>query len=307
MENHLHPAIRNQQAVLFDVGGTLVHPDWPRLGQLVQIETGMLFTAAQMYKAFYAMLQAINAELKAGINSRREREAHWVFVETFRALGIDEAKFVRTPELEKQAESLRQKYGSPLILAVGRLVYYKGFEYLIEAMNQIPSANLVIVGQGILRPSLERLIDSMGLQERVHIVDPVDDLRPYYYACDVFVLPSCEASEVFGIVQIEAMACGKPVINTALPTGVPEVSVDWRTGRTVPPKNPSALANALHDVLDNQERYDRFCRNALHEVSARFTKVQFFAALDRLIERAINSAGSALESRSADLNTDSIV
>jgi HAD superfamily hydrolase (TIGR01549 family) len=92
VEHHLHPAIRNQQAVLFDVGGTLVHPDWPRLGQLVQIETGILFTAAEMYKAFYAMLQSINAELKAGINSRREREAHWVFVETFRALGIDEAK-----------------------------------------------------------------------------------------------------------------------------------------------------------------------------------------------------------------------
>ena len=220
--------------------------------------------------------------------------------------GIDESKFVRTPELEKQAESLRQKYGSPLILAVGRLVYYKGFEYLIEAMNQVPGANLVIVGQGVLRPSLERVIESMGLQERVHIVDPVDDLRPYYYACDVFVLPSCEASEVFGIVQIEAMACGKPVINTVLPTGVPEVSIDWRTGRTVPPKNPSALADALHDVLDNQERYDRFCRNALQEVSARFTKARFFAALDRLIERAINPAGSALESRSADLNPDSI-
>ena len=78
--------------MLFDVGGTLVHPDWPRLGQLVQIETGILFTAAEMYKAFYAMLQSINAELKAGINSGREREAHWVFVETFRALGIDEAK-----------------------------------------------------------------------------------------------------------------------------------------------------------------------------------------------------------------------
>ena len=92
MENHLHPAIKNQQAVLFDVGGTLVHPDWPRLGQLVQIETGILFTAAEMYKAFYAMLQDISSELKAGINSRQEREAHWVFVETFRALGIDEAK-----------------------------------------------------------------------------------------------------------------------------------------------------------------------------------------------------------------------
>ena len=72
-------------------------------------------------------------------------------------------------------------------------------------------------------------------------------------------------------------------------TGVPEVSVDRRTGRTVPPKNPSALAEALHDVLDNREEYDRLCQNALQEVSTRFTKGQFFAALDRLIERELHS------------------
>src|SRR6476661_8608322 len=92
VKNHLHPAIRDQKAVLFDVGGTLVHPDWLRLGELVEIETGMRFTPAQMHEAFYAMLQPINAELTAGINSRRDRAVHWVFVETFRTLGIDEAK-----------------------------------------------------------------------------------------------------------------------------------------------------------------------------------------------------------------------
>ena len=94
-KSRLHPAIRNQKAVLFDVGGTLVHPDWNRLGQLVEVETGMHFTSAQMHEAFCVMLQAINAELRAGINSRSKREPHWVFVETFRVLGIAQAKCKR--------------------------------------------------------------------------------------------------------------------------------------------------------------------------------------------------------------------
>jgi len=91
-KNRLHPALRNQKAVIFDVGGTLVHPDWSRLAELVEVETGIHFTSAQMHAAFYAMLQVIDAELKAGVNSRRRREAHWVFVDTFRSLGIAEAK-----------------------------------------------------------------------------------------------------------------------------------------------------------------------------------------------------------------------
>lgn len=207
--------------------------------------------------------------------------------------GIDKGKFALTPALEESAESLRTKYGTPLVLSVGRLVYYKGFEYLIEAMKEVPFAHMVIIGSGPLRQTLERLIHSLGLQTRVQIVEPVDDLRPYYYACDVFAFPSCEASEVFGIVQIEAMACGKPVINTALPTGVPEVSIDQKTGRTVPPKDSSALAEALRDVLENNERYDHFSQNALREVSARFTSERFFAGLDALIELVRNPVASA--------------
>jgi putative hydrolase of the HAD superfamily len=92
VKNRLHPALRNKKAVMFDVGGTLVHPDWSRLGELVEVETGIHFTPAQMHGAFYAMLQIIDAELKVGVNSRRGREAHWVFMDMCRSLGIAEAK-----------------------------------------------------------------------------------------------------------------------------------------------------------------------------------------------------------------------
>jgi putative hydrolase of the HAD superfamily len=92
LKSGLHPALRNLKAVIFDVGGTLVHPDWQRLAGLVEAETGMLFKPARLHEAFYAMLQLVNAELRAGLNLKRARAAHWVFLDTFRSLGMDEAK-----------------------------------------------------------------------------------------------------------------------------------------------------------------------------------------------------------------------
>jgi len=162
-------------------------------------------------------------------------------------------------------------------------VYYKGYEYLVAAMKDVPEANLLIIGKGKLRNQLGMQIERLGLSKRVHIVDPVDQLAAYYHACDVFALPSCEPSEVFGLVQVEAMACGKPVVNTALPTGVPEVSLDGKTGRTVPPKDASALAGALCEILTDQQKYMRFSRSATEEVAERFTKQQFFASLDKTL------------------------
>jgi len=67
----MHPALRNLAAVLFDVGGTLVHPDWRRLRNIIEAETGVVFMPEQMHEAFYAMLQTANAQLVAGTNSER--------------------------------------------------------------------------------------------------------------------------------------------------------------------------------------------------------------------------------------------
>ena len=93
VKTDLHPALRNVAAVVFDVGGTLVHPDWLRLGDLVEAETGILFTPTQMTAAFYAMLQLVDSDLIAQATTRRTLEPHWTFLETFRSLGIDETAF----------------------------------------------------------------------------------------------------------------------------------------------------------------------------------------------------------------------
>jgi len=153
---------------------------------------------------------------------------------------------------DRQVASLRQRYGSRILLAVGRLVYYKGFNYLIEAMSGV-DGRLLIIGEGPLRAKLERLAADHGVHERVVFLGRVPDATPYYHACDVFVLPSIARSEAFGIVQLEAMAAGKPVINTRLDSGVPFVSLHDATGLTVPPGDPKALASAANRLLDDLE------------------------------------------------------
>ena len=80
-----------------------------------------------------------------------------------------------------------------------------------------------------------------------------DNLATYFHAADVFALPSCERSEAFGIVQLEAMASGKPVINTQIDSGVPYVSLDGITGITVQPRNSDAMATALNRLFDDPE------------------------------------------------------
>ena len=152
------------------------------------------------------------------------------------------------------AAELRRKYGDRLVISVGRLVYYKGFEYLIRAMGQI-RGKLVIIGDGPLRGKLQELAVGLGVADKVIFAGEIqnEQVVPYYHAADVFALASIARSEAFGIVQIEAMAAGRPVVNTKLDSGVPFVSLHEQTGLTVPPANPDALASAINRLLDDHE------------------------------------------------------
>jgi glycosyltransferase involved in cell wall biosynthesis len=170
----------------------------------------------------------------------------------------------------KPVDEIRAQFGPRIVLCVGRLVYYKGIEFMIRAMSKI-DGKLLIIGDGPLRSSLEREARDLGVLNRVVFVGSVDSPTPYYKACDVFVLPSIARSEAFGIVQLEALAAGKPVVNTSLASGVPFVSQDSVTGFTVPPANPEALAWAVNTLLDNPDLRSRFgaegVRRAEHEFS----------------------------------------
>jgi glycosyltransferase involved in cell wall biosynthesis len=151
-------------------------------------------------------------------------------------------------------QGIRSRYGSRLIVSVGRLVYYKGFEYLIEAMKEV-DGTLLIVGDGPLLTKLREMVVSLNLSQKVHFLGGLgnEEISPYYHAADVFALASTKRSEAFGIVQIEAMAAGLPIVNTNLDSGVPFVSQHGITGLTVEPKNTKVLAIAINTLLDNED------------------------------------------------------
>lgn len=140
-------------------------------------------------------------------------------------------------------------------LFVGRLVYYKGCDVLIKAFADVENAELYMAGTGELEEELIQLTKRLGITNKVHFVGKVteEELCKQYEECDVFVLPSVARSEAFAIVQIEAMAFGKPVINTRLASGVPYVSVDKETGLTVEPGNVQELADAMRWMVENEE------------------------------------------------------
>ena len=154
--------------------------------------------------------------------------------------------------IRRRAEQIRADVKGPLVLFVGRLVPYKGVSVLLSAMKTIP-ASLVVVGEGPLRRSLEQQAVAAGVAERVRFAGEVDEeeLAALYQACDVFALPSTTRQEAFGVVQLEAMTRGKPVVSTRLQTGVDWVNRDGETGVIVPPGDAEALAAAIERLLSN--------------------------------------------------------
>ncbi len=158
------------------------------------------------------------------------------------------------PRDAETVAKIRGRYGPNIVLAVGRLVYYKGFEYLIRAMREI-DGRLLMVGEGPLRQKLERTALNLGVADRITFLGRVsqEEVAAYFHAADVFAMPSTERSEAFGIAQLEAMACGKPVVNTRIDSGVPFVSLDGVTGITVPPADSGSLADAVNRLFADKE------------------------------------------------------
>lgn len=186
--------------------------------------------------------------------------------------GIDVSRFELKSSTYSLVSDIHKNYGRPLILFVGRLVYYKGLKYLIQAMKEVPTGRLIIVGDGPLKEELRGLAEQHA-SNRVSFLPPQNepDLIALYHACDIFVLPSTEYSEQFGIVQLEAMACGKPVITTDIPTGVTYVNLNNVTGLTVPARDSSALARAINILVENPALRNRLGENARKRVFREFT------------------------------------
>ena len=168
-------------------------------------------------------------------------------------IGLELAPFLDpTREVRERAEHLKRSHPGPIWFCCGRLVYYKGLETALLALRSVPGT-LLIAGDGPARARLERLAGSIGVNDRVGFLGGIprdEDLAAYYLASDAFWFPSNARSEAYGLVQVEAMASGCPVINTAIPhSGVSWVSRHDESGLTVPANDPAAFAAAALRLL----------------------------------------------------------
>jgi len=187
-------------------------------------------------------------------------------------LGIDPGRLQRPAP--KRVADLRRSYGDrPLVVALGRFAYYKGFQHLVRAATELPQACVVIIGDGPERPAVSRLVSDLGLTDRVFLPGQLPDAAAHEHlaACDLFCLPSVERTEAFGLSLLEAMAFGKPLLTTALAgSGVSWVNQDGQTGLVVPPADPPALAAVIRTLLDDPARAAGYGRQALERLDQQF-------------------------------------
>ncbi len=224
-------------------------------------------------------------------------------------LSVDPARFAGVSPAAVTA--LRQRlitYGanaacassSGLILTVGVLRYYKGLDVLLDALTQL-DAQLVIVGSGPEEARLRALAQAFGVANRVLFAGRVGDaaLPLYYAAADVFVSASQVRAEAFGIVLLEAMAAGLPVVSTELGTGTSVVNQHGRTGFVVPPSDPHALAQALKVLLANEDLRRQLGSAARQRVQAEYTDDLMLARTVAVYEEALLAGAQPLAQRSS--------
>lgn len=178
---------------------------------------------------------------------------------------------------EAAVEKLGQRYGGKkIVFSLGRLVPYKGFTHLIDAARYLSNDYVVLIGgTGTLRNKLEKKIRRLGLENKVMLLGriPKNELPAYFGASKVFCLPSVQKTEAFGIVQIEAMSCGKPVVATRIPhSGVAWVNQHGVSGLNVTPGNARELAQAIQHIADDDAVYEQYAVSAKNRYHDLFTK-----------------------------------
>ncbi len=178
------------------------------------------------------------------------------------------------PEIDGMAVRQRLKLPAdqPVALLVGRIVPHKGVEHFIEAARYLPAVRFLVAGEGSSLEGMERLAATLGVKDRVRFLGRIsqENLPKIYAACDLFVLPSVSRLEAFGIVALEAMATGKPVVVADIP-GVREVIEDGREGLLADPVNPQDLAEKMRRLVEDPALRLEMGRRGREKVLANFT------------------------------------
>lgn len=198
---------------------------------------------------------------------------------------LDLSRFDSLPD----RSSARQMLGAPddalILVSVASLTEQKGHRYLLEAFATVqrsfPKARMWLVGDGVLRQSLEELAERLEVAASVEFLGKRLDVPVLLAAADVFVLASLW--EGMGLVLAEAGAAALPVVATRV-DGVPEVTEEGKTGLLVPPQRPDLLAEAMASLLGSEELRQRFGRSALEHVKNTFSIHHAVAEIEKLYE-----------------------
>lgn len=197
-------------------------------------------------------------------------------------------------DLDRYPRNEIPKPSRPLVLSVGRLTFYKGFEYLVQAaalMKKNENADFIIVGSGPEQARIQGKIERLGVSNRVTLAGYVTDaeLRKLLQKATLFCLPSIDRGEAFGVTLLEAMRYGLPLVSTAIPgSGTGWVNQHNETGLVVPPTNPEALVQAIRELTENPELRERFGQAARERLEDHF----LIKGVAREIEEAYASLGA---------------
>lgn len=196
--------------------------------------------------------------------------------------GVDPEEWPAAPG---RVAEIRAAHPGPIVLFLGRLVYYKGVDVLIEAMAGV-GATLLVVGDGPERSRLAQAAAAAatGRPGRVLFTGSVsnEERSAYYAAADVFVLPAVSRAETFGIAMLEAMSFGTPAISTDVGTGTSWVNRHGETGLVVRPADPAALAGALRTLLADDRLRRELGDGAARRAAADFSKKVMLERLGEL-------------------------
>jgi len=212
----------------------------------------------------------------------------------FEGIGVKDIRIIpnginlnRFQNIDREESRKQLKLGDEfVIMTIGRLEWRKGFKYLIGAMNLLKekldeidfrSMKLLIIGGGVLRGELEKLVYGLSLGEKVKFLGalPGQKIPEYLAACDCFVLTSLE--EGFGIVILEAMASRVPVVGTKI-GGILDIIKDRETGVLVESKNPGAIAEAIYEIYSRPE----FAKNLVSEAARDLPQYEWQKIIERV-------------------------
>lgn len=230
------------------------------------------------------------------------RNAPWLDPQRIHVIynGIDPRPFEQPSEAEIRS-SLKVAHDEPLIGFVGQLDERKGIACLLEAFARtaakFPRAHLLLAGEGPLKAEIERFAGQAGLSGRIHLPGFQKNMVEVMKAIDLLVLPSLW--EGFGIVLIEAMTAGKPVVTTNV-SSMPEIVVEGETGRLVPVNDSPALSAAMNELLENPALAKQWGENGRKRVKEKFTIQRMIDQLEKLFEQATRQNDRKVTGKNCD-------